>query len=470
MAQGAASAVQRGRERVQAVRDSTRAIRGSWRRRRYFAHHPSRAADPDVRDRENSFFQVARIVVADIERIENCTEHGQRAETARARRDARGDAVSARHDAKRAFPRLVQALDTDIAQTSSREIDTAARLLIECIEQYLLGNTVSRHLHPSDALADLHGALYDQAAWDLPGDGPDEDGDDPEDGDGLDEDDETGLVDEPLQTGDTPVGVTAAAAAVTAADVEGNEDRGDTGSLPAAGAKVLVDTAGSALGPANPILAGAPRTRELIAKRAGDPAYRAQLLDARYEPHIAPFNQYVDALREERGEWLPYVAPTYGGVNARLLSLFQDPGPKTRDGNGSGMLCVENPDESAARYLRLLTDAGIEVSDTLSWNSYPWYIGRPPSDRELDDALPVLVRILEMLPRLEVVMLQGGTARQAWKRLSLAHPVIAGRVQEVISTYHTSPRAIAQVSPTERARREQKLADDFARARSVLSR
>lgn len=113
------------------------------------------------------------------------------------------------------------------------------------------------------------------------------------------------------------------------------------------------------------------------------------------------------------------------------------------------MLPVENPDDSAARYLRLLAEAGIDVRDTLSWNSYPWYIGRPPNDQELDSALPVLQQILEMLPRLEVVMLQGATARQAWNRLTLAQPKVASRVQ-TIATYHTSARVIAHVPPVER--------------------
>jgi hypothetical protein len=67
----------------------------------------------------------------------------------------------------------------------------------------------------------------------------------------------------------------------------------------------------------------------------------------RYDEHIAPINRLVDSLQEATGRWLPYVAPMYGGVHARLLSLLRDPGPKTQREGGSGFLCMENDDPTA---------------------------------------------------------------------------------------------------------------------------
>lgn len=78
-----------------------------------------------------------------------------------------------------------------------------------------------------------------------------------------------------------------------------------------------------------------------------------------YEPHIEPFNRLVDELRSD-DEWMPYVAPVYGGTKARVLAIFRDPGPKTQVGSGSGMLCVENDDPSAERHFNFLREAGIE--------------------------------------------------------------------------------------------------------------
>lgn len=435
---GSASAVVRvGRDRVHAVRGRARSMLDTWKRRRFFARNPSRAADAEVRTRENRFYQVASSVVSDIVRIEFSTEYGYRADTAQDRRDARADAVAARHDAKRAFPQLLRVLDTEIASTSAGEVVAASRVLAESVRQYLRGNTVSEHLHPKDALSELHSVMYDQDGWDLPEDSQDTDAP------------SSGHPEEATPTSSPDGHTPHPESGGERADEQDTDDRVRRSDTLAASETLLIE---------------AP-----VTKRAGDPDYRERLLAARYKPHIAPFNRYVDLLREQRGEWLPYVAPTYGGVDARLLSLFQDPGPKTRTGSGSGMLCVENPDDSAARYLRLLTDAGIDVRDTISWNSYPWYIARPPTDSELDEALPVLTRILGMLPQLEVVLLQGGTARKAWERLSLAEPAIIDRL-EVIPTYHTSPRVIAHVSPAERDRRERKLSDDFARAKALLTR
>lgn len=161
---GASSAVRFGRERVRAVRERAGTLRSVWRRRRFYATHPSRAADPDIRARENAFFRLAVAVISDNERIETSIEYAERADTAQGRRDARGDAVAARHEAKRAFPLLAGALESEIAGTSSAEVVAAARELVECIGQYLRGNTVSAYLHPADALADLHSELYDQSA------------------------------------------------------------------------------------------------------------------------------------------------------------------------------------------------------------------------------------------------------------------------------------------------------------------
>ena len=93
-----------------------------------------------------------------------------------------------------------------------------------------------------------------------------------------------------------------------------------------------------------------------------DPAYRRGQEQGLYLPHVEPLNRLVDDLRGP-DQWLPYVAPVLGGVHARVLAIFRDPGPKTQDGVGSGMLCPENDDVSAERHCALLAHAGIDVCD-----------------------------------------------------------------------------------------------------------
>jgi hypothetical protein len=93
-----------------------------------------------------------------------------------------------------------------------------------------------------------------------------------------------------------------------------------------------------------------------------DPAFRQEQHSLLHEPHIAPISAYIDTLGAD-GRWMPYVAPLHGGVEARLLSVARDPGPKTQDATGSGMLCVENDDQTAANQFDLLNAAGLRASD-----------------------------------------------------------------------------------------------------------
>lgn len=96
-----------------------------------------------------------------------------------------------------------------------------------------------------------------------------------------------------------------------------------------------------------------------------DPAYRLDQWSRRYDNHVAPLNQLVDDHAGLSHGWLPYIAPMYGGVNARLLSLLRDPGPKTRV---SGLLSMENDDPSAEATCGYFADVGISADDIVPVN------------------------------------------------------------------------------------------------------
>jgi len=139
-----------------------------------------------------------------------------------------------------------------------------------------------------------------------------------------------------------------------------------------------------------------------------DPGFRAVQDEQRYAPHVQAVNELVDRLRDRDGRgWMPHVAPHYGGIDAQVLLLMRDPGPMTDSqvgAKGSGFLCVENDDATAERAATLLDEANLSPSDCISWNAYPWYINRAPTSRQLDDGIPPLVDLLELLPRLKVVI------------------------------------------------------------------
>jgi hypothetical protein len=186
-----------------------------------------------------------------------------------------------------------------------------------------------------------------------------------------------------------------------------------------------------------------------------DPAFRAAQEADRYAPHVKPINELVDALRDGTRGWMPYVAPLHGGVNASVLSVLRDPGPATQAGSGSGFLCIENDDPSAERQLQMFAAVGVRPSDITPWNAYPWYINAAPRPTQLDEGVAPLVQVLELMPEVRVVFLQGNHARDSWARLTKRHPARARRVETVIATFHPGRQALFHPDPdVRRARAE----------------
>lgn len=173
-----------------------------------------------------------------------------------------------------------------------------------------------------------------------------------------------------------------------------------------------------------------------------DAAYRKSQRDGIRQAHVAPVNAFVDQLATQGRGWVPHVAPSHGGVGARLLWVMRDPGPRTADPDhdGTGFLCAENADPTAERLCGLLDHAGIDLADTMPWNAYPWYVNRPPSVAELRAGLPPLRHLLSLLPQLEVVLLFGNHARHSWRLLERETPAATAGLA-VFSTRHPGRQA-----------------------------
>lgn len=186
-----------------------------------------------------------------------------------------------------------------------------------------------------------------------------------------------------------------------------------------------------------------------------------------YDDHISPINHFVDKLNETDGLTAPYVAPIYGGVKARLLSVLRDPGPKANKG---GFLSIENDDATADKMCSLIAEARIDVSDMVPWNAYPWYINRKPKAAELDAGVEPLLHLIELLPMLQVVILHGGSAHDSWKRLTRRYPnIVAERGLHILKTYHTSRQAFWHPDEAVREARKQDLHDSLQRAALILN-
>lgn len=105
---------------------------------------------------------------------------------------------------------------------------------------------------------------------------------------------------------------------------------------------------------------GVPDLEGKMVRRMADAHFRAQQECDRYAQHVRSINEFVDVLRGDGRGWMPHVAPCHGGVEARMLSVLRDPGPKTQASTGSGFLCVENDDPTAELQCVAFASVGIE--------------------------------------------------------------------------------------------------------------
>jgi hypothetical protein len=189
------------------------------------------------------------------------------------------------------------------------------------------------------------------------------------------------------------------------------------------------------------------------------------------DSHIAPINYFVAALRDPKGRgWVPEIAPLHGGVDATVLSVLRDPGPKTQEGKGSSFLCIENDDPTAERQWDLFNEFKIPVRQVLPWNAYPWYINRAPRAAEREQGAAVLADLIGLLPDLLVVLLQGMDAVDTWRRVLNAHPkLVIERKLEVVESIHPGRQALWTADPVQREARIAKQRKAFERVAAVLS-
>jgi len=167
---------------------------------------------------------------------------------------------------------------------------------------------------------------------------------------------------------------------------------------------------------------------------------RQRRFEHRYDTRVAPINQLVDTLRRERGddESIPYVDPDSGGVEARVLLLMQDPGPKASAiTGGSGFLSWDNDDDSADRICQALAAADLGWTELVPWNTIPWWTGGSVKSPDKQRGIAVLrSRLLPLLPQATAVVTLGKVAHQGWESIRL------GLGLRHFRTFHTSGRGI----------------------------
>lgn len=162
-------------------------------------------------------------------------------------------------------------------------------------------------------------------------------------------------------------------------------------------------------------------------------ATRAASLEA---DHVRP----IEAWRERLlvgGRRVPHVDPLDGGANARLLLLLETPGPGRAPVR---FVSRDNPTGTARNLRRFLDEARIARADMLLWNTVPWIVHAPGARNralrrgEIAEGLSLLPPLLDLLPRLEVVVLAGRIAAEAAPVIHAHRPEVA-----VLTMPHPSP-------------------------------
>lgn len=193
-------------------------------------------------------------------------------------------------------------------------------------------------------------------------------------------------------------------------------------------------------------------TRSPLAYALKDPANISRKIGKLRDSHVAPLTQFVEQIRIERpGDVVPWFDPDDGGVRARLLLLFEAPGPQAR---GTDFISVENPDPTARNTFELREEAGVSPDEVLHWNIVPWFVSkgtriRPVTTNEVSQGVACLARLIGLLPNLRVILAMG---RKAERGLGLLPMNLYPQVHRH-ATWHTS----AQVFNRRPHRREEVL-------------
>ena len=150
----------------------------------------------------------------------------------------------------------------------------------------------------------------------------------------------------------------------------------------------------------------------------------------------------ANRIRAEQGftNEVPDFDPSNGNEQAKFLFLLEAPGKKAVK---SGIISLNNPDQTATNFRDLLEEAGIDRSEITLWNIVPWYIGKMDYSRiraakgsDVELGCAYVQDICKEITNLKAIILVGGSARKAHVHLSTFCNC------HIYSTHHPSPRVM----------------------------
>jgi len=167
-------------------------------------------------------------------------------------------------------------------------------------------------------------------------------------------------------------------------------------------------------------------------------ARRRTMLDL---PHVAPLSAFAAQLRQRGSGEVPEFDPLDGGIDARVLFLFEKPGPMTaRRGKraGSGFISRNNNDATAEATFKFMQQASIPRKLTASWNVIPWWNGTVKvTGDELREGAGCVADLICLLPKLRAVVMVG-------RKAAAAQPYLKTIGLALLTSDHPSPRVKAR--------------------------
>ncbi len=158
-------------------------------------------------------------------------------------------------------------------------------------------------------------------------------------------------------------------------------------------------------------------------------------------PHVKPLADFAERLRQVRPDTtIPHFDPLDGGTAARVLFLFEKPGPKTDAASprGSGFVSRDNDGRTAEWTFRLMRLAAVPRSLSLIWNVVPWWDRRREvSPEERGEGVEHVRELVARLPMLDTVVFVGENAARTMT-------LLRDLKLRVFASYHPSPRVRAE--------------------------
>lgn len=146
----------------------------------------------------------------------------------------------------------------------------------------------------------------------------------------------------------------------------------------------------------------------------------ARLEQAKKTPAVLELNRLIWRISNCEGapDTLPYLDPTYGGVDAKVILLLKAPQADADPRRGAGrLISLDNDDEVAATLFEMFRDLEIDRRRCVAWNICPFEIGQfNPSDTELAKGKTYFRSFIELLHRPHTVLVMGSKVRDGWEK------------------------------------------------------